>query len=281
MSKDIIKEIRESGIIDAIGDPISIQDTDFKILYQNQIHKKIVGDRKGEYCYKAYQNKDHICDGCHLSMSFRDGKVHRVERSRVIENEIRFSENTASPLRDSTGKIIAGVEVVRDITDQKRAEEALQKAHNDLEKRVRERTLELEESNTALKVLLKQREEDQKDFENNILSNIKYLIKPYIAKLKNNRAMSDELAYLDLIESNLDEIVSPFASKLSFKYLDFTPREMLVADLIKDGKQDKDIMEILNISLETVKSHRQNIRKKLGIYGQRTNLRTKLLSLLE
>lgn len=281
MIRNIIKELRESGIIDAIGDPISIQDTNFKILYQNKIHKDIVGNAAGKYCYKAIQNKDNICDGCHLDLSFKDGKVHTVERQRITENGIMYYENTASPLKNSAGKIIAGIEIVRDITSRKMAEEVLQKAHDKLESHVKERTLELEESNIALKVLLRQREKDQNEFENNILSNLKHLVFPYIEKLKKNRAMSEELVYLNIIESNLQEIVSPFSSKLSFLYLNFTPKEILIANLIKDGKQDKDIMEILNISLETVKSHRQNIRKKLGIYGKRTNLRIHLLSLIK
>lgn len=281
MTEKILKELEELRILDAIGDPVSIQDVHFKILYQNRANKAIVGSRLGEYCYKAYQGKDHTCDGCHLTMSLKDGKVHAVERQRVSGTEIMHAEIIASPLRDTDGKIIAVIEVVRDITARKRAEEALLKAHDDLEKRVRERTLALEESNTALKVLLQQREKDQKEFENNIVSNLKHLIFPYIEKLKKNRAMSEELIYLNVLEANLNEIVSPFSSKLSYQYLDFTPREILIADLIKDGKQDKDISEILNISLETVKSHRQNIRKKLGIYGRRTNLRTKLLSIIK
>ena len=100
-------------------------------------------------------------------------------------------------------------------------------------------------------------------------------------KLKKNRKMSDELDYLRIIDSNLKEIVSPFSSKLSFKHLNFTPKEIMISDLIKDGKQDKDMMEILNISLDTVKAQRKNIRKKLGINNQKINLRTKLLSLAE
>jgi PAS domain S-box-containing protein len=205
--------------------------------------------------------------------------------------------------------------LAEDITERKKAEKALQKAHNELELRVKERTSELlktnerllseikerkkvehelreaekklkvhanelSESNAALKVLLKQRAQDQTDFGNNILSNIKHLIIPYIEKLKKNKLEQDEIAYLNIIESNLNEIVSPFATKLSFQFLDFTPREIMIADIIKDGKQDKDIMEILNISLDTVKTHRKNIRRKLGIYGNRINLRTKLLSLI-
>jgi DNA-binding NarL/FixJ family response regulator len=147
------------------------------------------------------------------------------------------------------------------------------------EKKLRLRAKELEESNTALKVLLKQRDMDQQEFQNNMLSNIKHLIMPYIEKLKKSRAMSDELVYLNIIESNLKDIVSPFSANLSYQYLDFTPREIMVADLIKDGKQDKDIMEILNVSIDTVKAHRKNIRKKLGINNEKINLRTRLLSI--
>jgi PAS domain-containing protein len=275
------EKTKTSAILDAIGDLISIQGKDFKVIYQNKRHRDLVGDRTGEYCYRAYQGKDHVCEGCHLAMSFEDGKIHTVERSRNTDEGIVHSLNTASLLRDSAGEIIAGIEIVRDITKRKIAEESLQKAHDKLENRVNERTIELKESNTALKVLLKQREKDQNEFENNILSNIKHLIYPYISKLRKNRAMSEELVYLNVLESNLKEIVSPFSSKLSCQYMDLTPKEILVANLIKEGKQDKDIMEILNVSLETVKSHRQNIRKKLGIYGKRTNLRTKLLSLTE
>ena len=181
-------------------------------------------------------------------------------------------------------------------------ERKLKEAKDELTEKVKERTAELQstierlqktekklsihaeelaESNTALKVLLRQREKDQKEFENNILSNIKHLIMPYLEKLKKNRRMSDELVYLSIIESNMNDIVSPFSAKLSFQYMKFTPREIMIADLIKDWKQDKDIMEILNISFDTVKAHRKNIRKKLGINNKKINLRTKLLSLSE
>ena len=91
--------------------------------------------------------------------------------------------------------------------------------------------------------------------------------------------MSEDLAYVNILESNLNEIVSPFSVKLSSQYLGLTPKEIQIANLIKDGKQDKDMMEILNISQTTVKTHRQNIRKKLGIYSKRANLRTYLLSI--
>lgn len=129
--KKYIKELEETGIIDVIGDAISIQDTDFKILYQNNRLKDIVGDRVGEYCYKAYQGEDKVCEGCHLAMAFKDGQIHTVERTRISSEGIMYSENTASVLKDPNGKIVVGIEVVRDITKRKRMNTQLIQYAND------------------------------------------------------------------------------------------------------------------------------------------------------
>jgi PAS domain S-box-containing protein len=117
---------RTEAIIAAIGDGLSIQNTEHKILYQNEIHKGFVGDHIGEYCYKAYEMKDDICEGCPLAMSFEDGKTHTVERTNptgTLQVEI-----TASPVRDAAGNIVAGIEIARDVTKRKHAEEALRES---------------------------------------------------------------------------------------------------------------------------------------------------------
>ena len=112
-------------IIEAIGDGIILQDTDYKILYQNQVQNAIYGNRIGEYCYKVYEGKDSICEDCPIEASFSDGKIHKTERRVPTDTGILYIELTGSPLRDSTGKIIGGVKVVRDITELKKIEESL------------------------------------------------------------------------------------------------------------------------------------------------------------
>ena len=124
--KDLIREKNNfEAIIAAIGDGISIQDRDFKILYQNQKHKNMMGDHAGEYCYTAYESLNTICEGCPVAETFRDGKVHTAERSAQFKEGMHFFEITSSSLKDESGGIVAGIEAVREITDRKRMEMSL------------------------------------------------------------------------------------------------------------------------------------------------------------
>ena len=118
---------RFEAVIAAVGDGISIHDTGFKVLYQNRVHREFVGDHAGEFCYKAYRRRDQVCEDCGLAKSFRTGGVHTVERCATIGGRIVYIEVTTSPLRNYKGDIIAGIEVVRDITIRKKLES--QQAH--------------------------------------------------------------------------------------------------------------------------------------------------------
>ncbi len=117
------------AIIAAIGDGISIQDRDFKVLYQNEKHKKLIGSHVGEYCYEVYEKRSSVCAGCPVASSFADGKVHTVERQgRTDDGRPIFVEITTSPLRDASGRIVAGIEVARDISGRRRMEQDLRVA---------------------------------------------------------------------------------------------------------------------------------------------------------
>jgi two-component system NtrC family sensor kinase len=114
------------SVIDSIGIGLSIQDKDYNILFQNEPSKAATGDNLGKKCYHAYAFKDDICEGCPVAKAFKDGKSHSAEKTRVEPSgRVTFWENTASPIRDAGGNIVSCLEITRDITERKRAEQAL------------------------------------------------------------------------------------------------------------------------------------------------------------
>lgn len=179
----------------------------------------------------------------------------------------------ASPLYNSMRKIVGAIESIRDITERKQAEEALEKREMEL----RTKTQELEDLNAALRVLLRQREEDKKEIEQKVLSNIKVLILPYIEKVKNHVDIKGA-SYLNVLESNLKDIISPFTQKMSLKYLNLTNRELQVANHIRDGKTTKEIAAFLNVSDSAINVYRHHIRRKMNL-TKNHNLRSYLSSI--
>jgi len=225
-----------------------------------------------------------------------------------------WMECIVSGIRNDSGSIIGLHGVSRNISDRKRVELELKKHRDQLENLIDERTSELtkayeklkqeneirktaevalrsreielekgrrelEEMNSALKVLLKQRESDKVNMEMNIISNIKTSVLPYIDKLESSGLSESQMRALLLMKSLLGDITSPFIRKVSSEYLGFTPHEIQVASLIKEGKSSKEIAELLNISLNTVHTYRYKIRIKTGLKNYKVNLRSYLQTL--
>ena len=161
------------------------------------------------------------------------------------------------------------------IIELKQAGQALKKREKELEIK----TNNLKEVNAALRVLLKRRDADKTELEEKVLFNMKELVTPYLEKLKKCGLDERQKAYVSILESNLNDIISPFSRSLSSKYLNLTPNEIQVANLVKQGKTTKEIADLLNVSGKTIESHRASIRKKLKIKNKKANLRTHLLFL--
>jgi PAS domain S-box-containing protein len=223
-----------------------------------------------EYCLEGYRL---VMAGLLLSGSreyrlrHKSGKwIWILDRAKVVEQD-----DEGRPLR------IAGTHF--DITERKMLEEKLQKSLHDLELRVLERTAELEEANTTLRVLVKRRAEEQRQLEERLQLNVNDLVLPILHELRAEYLDQRGTGYLDLIESNLKDITSPFLKSLQSTYRNLTRKEVAVASMIREGKKTEEIAKVMGISRVTVESHRNHIREKLGLVKGKTNLRTYLLSI--
>jgi PAS domain S-box-containing protein len=242
----------------------------------------------------------------YIEKVFQTGTSILYESKEVTAQDTSWYLTRIGPLRDH-GKTIGITMIYGNITDRKHAEEALRKAHDELERRVQERTKalseanellqrqildrikaeealkakshELEEINTALRVLLAKREEDKRELEEKVLLNVKTMALPYIEKLERLGLSENHQAYIGILLSNLSDIVSPFSRNLSSGHSGLTPNEIQVANLVKEGKTSKEIAEMMALSIRTIEAYRDSIRKKLGLKNRKINLRSHLRTL--
>jgi len=259
-----------------------------RITFSNNSVKEILGYEAHEILGKTALSLIHEEDRKSVQKWFQKAKKQkRGWRGSVInwqhkDKSIRFLETIAEPIFDDKGNLSGYSGIDRDVTPRILSEIALQKAHYELQEktiRLEVKKNSLEELNTAMKVLLKKRAEDKAEMESNVLTNVKELIEPYFEKIKNTRLDDQQEVLLSIMESNINEIVSPFTRKMSLKYSNLTPTEIRIANLIRHGSTTKEIAEILHVSPKTVETHRKNIRRKIGLDRKRANLRSHLLSL--
>ncbi len=203
---------------------------------------------------------------------------------QVVDKQVgRFDQSHAmvlEALADASATAIENAHLFEqanhEIAERKRAEKRLKKN----EKELKDKSIALKEVNTALNVLLKNREEDQVHMEDTIVANIKDLVLPYLEKLARSQLDEKQAIYVDIIQANIANVVSPFLRQIPMKFFDLTPTEIQIADLVRKDNTTKEIAQILNASAKTIEAHRNRLRKKLGLTNQRIQLRDYLMTLV-
>lgn len=164
-------------------------------------------------------------------------------------------------------------ELAADVAERKKAEKELRAR----EKELKRRAVKLEAFNITLRTLLEQREADRKVLERQIMTNIDNLIMPCIERLKGAALPKPALSFVQNLQENLRALTSPFLSRIKAS-AHLTARELQIADYIKKGKSSKQIGSIMRLSPGTVDFHRNQIRKKLNIRGEKISLQAYLLN---
>lgn len=169
------------------------------------------------------------------------------------------------------------IATILDISDRKRDEAALRYSSEELMAKAHE----LEETNTALRVLLKQRQREIDEIEERLMAHLKEQVLPHVGELKTRLTDREELTQVRLIESRIRGLFTPYAEKISRRSANLTFKEVRVANLIVEGMTTKEIARSMNLSRFAIDTHRAQLRKKLGLSRKKINLRTFLSSLSE
>ncbi len=269
-------ELKYSSLVEQATDGIFIvQGGVFKFI--NEAIAKLLGYRVDELLGRSFlemvapESKRSAAERYRLRISGEKEMPNRYD-AKVLRRDGTIIDMEVSARRFQYQGKPAAMGFLHDITMRKQFEAAMKLKEKELEAK----TGKLEEINTALTVLLKKREDDRLSLQEQVISNVKKLVIPYIGKLKQNQFNGTHIANLELLETSLNDIISPFTHKLSAKHLNLTPAEMKVADLVRQGKMTKEIAELLNLSYKTIERHRENIRGKIGIKNSKTNLQAHL-----
>jgi PAS domain S-box-containing protein len=239
-------------------------------------------DKKGRYITINRENPDMLSNSLtgpfkkHLSEAIPTEEVPRflaavrkaLKTGRTVHTQYhvnskkgeRWYSAAISPMTDESAMSVA-----RDITDLKMAESEL-----------REKSFSLEETNSALKALLRNMEEAKKELEENVVSNIRVLVMPHVRRLARHSLVSREKAQVDAIEAGLKNVASPLLRDLG--QFGLTPTEIQVATFVREGRTTKEIIELMNSTKDSIDMHRYHIRKKLGLNKAKKNLHSYLLS---
>ena len=164
------------------------------------------------------------------------------------------------PIKDGQGKIIYYLSIMRDITVRRQMEDEL-----------KAQKLALEQKNAALREVLEQIEIEKKKIKDDVIKNVQEVFLPAFKKLKHKGRVQDR-KYLDVLEKGLNDLASGFGGKMASLDARLSPREMEIANFVRNGLNNKEISLALNLSIKTVETHRNRIRRKLNIKSSGINL---------
>lgn len=278
--KELIESERKfRDLFETASDIIFIMDFDGKLISANAAAYKRYGYRRSEtesIDIKSVVDPSFLPVASEKIKGVLNGGINTGSFELLTYTKQKkpvWIELTVNVVREE-GRTAALQGIARDVTYRKETDELIRKR----EKELKEKSESLQESNAALRAIIKAIEEEKRAFQEEMLISLKKLISPYVSKLKNSKPDKNQSALLYIIERNLEEIALPYMQNLKSEYYNLSRQELQVALLIKEGKLTKEISEIMGLSIKTVEGYRNTIRKKLGLNKREDSLKSYLSS---
>lgn len=223
----------------------------------------------------VYRDRKYVTEGFSESKwrmaadIFADGKPVGVVE--VFYRKVVPTDAEGPFLKEEYALIRAVAERVGSVVMHMKAEADLRAAH----KAIQREHQALQEANMALKAILSRLEDDKQEIKASILANIQKIIMPIVFELE-LEVSGRQRSYVTLLRQSLQEIASPFLTQLYRDHMQLTPVEIAIGTMIRNGLSNKEIAQLRCISPATVRRHRENIRRKLGLRKRKVNLATYL-----
>lgn len=257
------------SLFQAAGGSILLIDTDFKVVEANRRTGKVFGIQPNNL---LGLNCNSLCQsGGAITL---EKAIRNLDEDKVWEGEMQGRRDSGElfPMAVTINRVETPVRtvfhvLVRDVTQQK-----------NLERNLRREKSQLEEMNITLRNVMKSIDTESQELQNAVSKKVKDLILPALGKVRKEPSQMVRKGYVDIIEDQLIKLSVTTGAENDAYLLKLTPTEMKICQFVQAGSSTKEIADAMNISVETIQTHRKNIRKKLGLRGRQVNLYTYLNS---
>jgi FixJ family two-component response regulator len=191
-----------------------------------------------------------------------------LEQSRQLQVAGYYQEHLEQQVQDRREELVVfRRRLEEEIEVRRRAEEMLSSER-----------AQVEDMTTALKKVISTVDQDKQEIKNGLATSIEDEILPALARMAKEPSRRIRETYRKIIQDMLVDLTDGSQRELDADLIQLTPTELEVCQYIKANRSTTEIADVMNLSFETIQTHRKHIRKKLGLVNKRVSLQSFLKS---